>query len=245
MDKKYKITAVGKTDIGSKRKVNQDSIIVNETCNLYAIADGMGGHKGGEIASAMILEILNTSILNIYNERKILRPVTYLKEIVSLASIKIFEKAKIDHNLKGMGTTLISLFIYNSNVYITQVGDSRAYLYRSKIMWRLSEDHSLINEQLRSGLISKDQAEKADYKNVITRSVGFEEHVESDVYVRALTSGDIFLLCSDGLSSLVSDEEISKNIDVNNYKKTVDTLIKIANDKGGNDNISVILIGVR
>jgi len=245
MNNKYKISSFGATDIGVKRKINQDSILLDEKCNLYAVADGMGGHSGGEVASSLMLDVLKTSILNIYNERQILRPVTYLKEVVSLASIKIHDTANKDHTLKGMGTTLISLFIYNSNVYITQVGDSRAYLYRSGLMWRISEDHSLINEQLRSGLISKEQATLADYKNVITRSVGFEENVEPDVYVRALTSGDVFLLCSDGLSSLVDDETICENIDTNNLKKSVETLIKIANDKGGNDNISVIILGVR
>jgi len=242
---KYKIISYGQTDIGSKRKINQDSILVDEKINLYAVADGMGGHKGGEIASSIMLDVLKTAIINIYNERQILRPVSYLKELVSLASIKIYETAKKDTALKGMGTTLISLFIYNSNVYISQVGDSRAYLYRAGVLWRISEDHSLINEQLRSGLISKEQANSSDYKNVITRSVGFEENVESDVYVRALTSGDVYLLCSDGLSSLVEDSIICENIDYNNLKKSVETLIKIANDKGGNDNISVILIGVK
>lgn len=244
MENKYKISSFGLTDLGSKRKANQDSILLDETCNLYAVADGMGGHLGGEVASQMLLDIFKSSILNIYNERKILRPVTYLKEVVSMASRKIHQKANSDQNIKGMGTTLISLFIYNSNAYITQVGDSRAYLYRSGILWQLSEDHSLINEQLRSGLITKEQAQHSDYKNVITRSVGFEENVESDVYIRALTSGDTFILCSDGLSSMVSDKDICKKIDVNDLKKSVGNLIELANAKGGNDNISVIMVKV-
>lgn len=244
MESKYKIKSAGLTDLGSKRKNNQDSILLSEDFSLYAVADGMGGHNGGEVASSMLLEIYKTSIANIYNERKILRPVTYLKEVVNLASTKIHEKANHDQTLKGMGTTLISLFIYNSNVYITQVGDSRAYLYRSGILWQLSEDHSLINEQLRSGVISKEQAFKSDYKNVITRSVGFEESVETDIYVRAVTPGDLFLLCSDGLSSMLTDDEICKNIDHSNLKKSVQTLINLANSKGGHDNISVILVEV-
>ncbi|MEI6093749.1 MAG: protein phosphatase 2C domain-containing protein, partial [bacterium] len=169
---------------------------------------------------------------------------SFLKEAVSLASIRIHERASMDHTLKGMGTTLVSLYFNGPNCYISQVGDSRVYLYRDGLLWKITEDHSLVNEQIRSGLITKAQAEKLAYKNVITRSVGFEEAVVVDVYERQAEKGDLFVLCSDGLSSMISDEEIKQNIEKNNIKASGDCLINKANDAGGHDNVSVILVRV-
>jgi protein phosphatase len=143
-----------------------------------------------------------------------------------------------------MGTTLVSLYLKDDKAYISQVGDSRVYLYSGGGLWKITEDHSLINEQVRSGLISRDQAEKLSYKNVITRSVGFEEIVEVDIYIRDLQAGDIFLLCSDGLTSMISDNDIKANIDENDLAGSCKHLIDAANEAGGADNVSVILVRV-
>ena len=239
-----KVTAYGKSDIGKKRSTNQDSILVNDRLGLYAVADGMGGHKGGETASSMALEVLNSAVEKISDKKDSIQIAPFLKEAVSLASMKIFERSLMDENLRGMGTTFVGLCLSGDNAYIAQVGDSRVYLYRDGDLWKVTEDHSLINEQIRSGLITKQEAEKLNYKNVITRSVGFEEIVNVDVYTREVESGDVFLLCSDGLTGMLSDEEIKDCINPKNMAASVDKLIHNANEAGGADNVSVILLKV-
>jgi len=244
MTLKHKITSHGRTDVGQKRQTNQDSILLDASNELYAVADGMGGHKGGEVASAMTLDILKSMIASISTRRNVFRPSAYLKEVVALASLKIKEKAMGDDSLTGMGTTLVAVYFFEGVSYIVQVGDSRVYLYRDSSLWQITEDHSLINEQLRQGVITEGQAQSSDYKNVITRSVGFEDTANADVYMRDVQAGDVFLLCSDGLSSMISDETIRQNINSADLKGSVDKLIELANKSGGNDNVSVILVRV-
>lgn len=239
-----KVTAYGKSDIGKKRTTNQDSILLNDKLGLYAVADGMGGHKGGETASAMALEIINTAVEKVSGRTDLIQVIPLLKEAVSLASMKIFERSTMDENLRGMGTTLVGLYFSDDLAYITQVGDSRVYLYRDGDLWKVTEDHSLINEQIRSGVITKQEAEKLNYKNVITRSVGFEEIVNVDIYTREVEKEDIFLLCSDGLTAMLSDDEIKDLVDPKDLAGSVDKLILKANQSGGVDNVSVILLRV-
>lgn len=240
-----KIVSYGKTDIGSKRNINQDKILLNDKIFLYAVADGMGGHKGGEIASSIALEVLELAITKLNEKEGEINPAPFLKEAVSLASMKVHEKTLLDSDLEGMGTTLVAIYIHKNKAYIMQVGDSRVYLIRDNNMWRITEDHSLVNEQFRSGLISKKQAEESLYKNVITRSVGFDEMVDVDIYTRKVSKGDVFLLCSDGLSSMVSDDNILKNFNENKIEESTDKLIDLANKEGGNDNISVVSVKVK
>ena len=239
-----KVVAYGKTDIGRKRTNNQDSVLINDNIMLYAVADGMGGHKGGEIASSLCLEVLDSAVTKMAERSSDSKVSPFLKEAVSLASMRVHERASMDDSLKGMGTTLVSLFVRDDKAYICQVGDSRVYLYSSGSLWKITEDHSLVNEQVRSGLISRSQAEKLSYKNVITRSVGFEEIVDVDIYIRDLNHGDVFLLCSDGLTSMISDNEIKANIDASDLSGSVKRLIDAANEAGGADNVSVILVRV-
>jgi protein phosphatase len=187
--------------------------------------------------------VLELAILKL-SERKNLNPVPFLKEAVSLASIRVYEKALMDEKLEGMGTTLVAIYATDSKIYIIQVGDSRVYLVRDTGMWQVTEDHSLVNEQLRTGLITKEQAEKSNYKNVITRSVGFEEIVEPEIYSREIQKGDLFLLCSDGLTSMLTNDEIYNNIDPGNLEKSIDKLISSSNKAGGLDNVSVVFVKV-
>jgi PPM family protein phosphatase len=239
-----KILAFGKSDIGKKRTTNQDSILMNDKIGLYAVADGMGGHKGGETASAMALDVINSAIEKINEKKSTTHIIPFIKEAVSLASMKIYERSLMDESLRGMGTTLVSVYFYDKSAYISQVGDSRVYLYKDDELWKVTEDHSLINEQIRSGAITKKEAEKLNYKNVITRSVGFEEIVNVDVYTREVEKGDIFLLCSDGLTSMLDDEDIAEQITSKDLSASVDNLINKANESGGLDNVSVILLKV-
>lgn len=239
-----KVTAYGKSDIGKKRTTNQDSILLNDKLGLYAVADGMGGHKGGETASAMALEIINTAVEKVSGRTDLIQVIPLLKEAVSLASMKIFERSTMDENLRGMGTTLVGLYFSDDLAYIAQVGDSRVYLYRDGDLWKVTEDHSLINEQIRSGIITKQEAEKLNYKNVITRSVGFEEIVNVDIYTREVEKEDVFLLCSDGLTAMLSDDDIKDLVEPKDLAGSVDKLISKANQCGGVDNVSVILLKV-
>ncbi len=238
-----KVSSCGKTDVGMKRANNQDNLIVDDSTMLYAVADGMGGHRGGGTASKVALEVIQAAISRIGNKSG-LKIVPFIKETVSLASMKVYERSQMDENLRGMGTTLIAAYIRDDKCYIAQVGDSRAYLYKDSNLWKITEDHSLINEQLRSGLITKEQADKLLYKNVITRSVGVEEIVDVDIYIRDIEEGDVFMLCSDGLTTMLNDPDIAKNIDPSNLRGSAEGLIKLANDAGGFDNISVILIRI-
>jgi PPM family protein phosphatase len=238
-----KVSSYGKTDVGLKRTNNQDNLLIDDSKMLYAVADGMGGHRGGETASKVALEVIHAAMSQVIGKPG-LKIVPFIKETISLASMKVYERSQMDENLRGMGTTLIAAYIEDDKCYIAQVGDSRAYLYKDGNLWKITEDHSLINEQLRSGLITKEQSEKLLYKNVITRSVGVEEIVDVDIYIREIEEGDVFLLCSDGLTSMLKDSDISDNIDVSDLKSSTERLINLANEAGGLDNISVIIIRV-
>jgi PPM family protein phosphatase len=238
-----KVSSYGKTDVGLKRTNNQDNLLIDDSKMLYAVADGMGGHRGGETASKVALEVIHAAMSQVIGKPG-LKIVPFIKETISLASMKVYERSQMDENLRGMGTTLIAAYIEDDKCYIAQVGDSRAYLYKDGNLWKITEDHSLINEQLRSGLITKEQSEKLLYKNVITRSVGVEEIVDVDIYIREIEEGDVFLLCSDGLTSMLKDSDISDNIDVSDLKSSTERLISLANEAGGLDNISVIIIRV-
>ncbi|MBN1114321.1 MAG: Stp1/IreP family PP2C-type Ser/Thr phosphatase [Oligoflexia bacterium] len=239
-----KLAAYGKTDIGRKRSTNQDSILCDLELEVFAVADGMGGHKGGEIASAMVLDIIRTAVTSIKDRSDNIRASAYLKEAISLASSRVYERALMDTSLKGMGTTLVLMYMQDYVAHIAQVGDSRVYLIRDGGIWRITEDHSLVNEQYRAGILSREQAEKSAYRNVITRSVGFDEMVNTDIYIREIKDKDLFLLCSDGLTSMLKDEEIRDSVDPDDLIVSVDRLISLANQAGGNDNISVILVRV-
>jgi serine/threonine protein phosphatase PrpC len=238
-----KISAWAGTDKGLRRESNQDSYLVNETLNVFIVADGMGGHSGGEVASSLAVSTVedfiakNSTVLRSSRELMI--------RAVEAASRRIFDKAATESpELIGMGTTLVMALVSGHSIFIANVGDSRAYLFQKPHMWQLTEDHSLVYEQLRSGAINESQLKSFVGKNVITRSVGYERDVIADVLERPLASGDQIMLCSDGLSGLVSDEEISKVLNENKGQKAVDALIRMALANGGDDNVTVVLVEV-
>lgn len=241
-----KIESVGKTNIGLKRDNNQDTVYCDKELDLYIVADGMGGHKGGKIASKMSISLLRKYISNTKKVPTSHRLKGVLKNIVSNISKDVYEMGKSTIELENMGSTLVAVFIKDNKSYLMQVGDSRIYLYRKPHLWQITEDHSLVNEQLNSGIITKEEAKKASYKNVITRSIGVTRTVEADIYERELKDGDLFLLCSDGLTSMISDEEITKTLNkMSNLEDGVNNLIEKANEAGGDDNISVVLVEIR
>lgn len=236
-----KFVVWAQTDVGLRREINQDSILVDHILNLYIVADGMGGHKGGEVASAMAIEIVQDTVRDRLTPQ--ISAGKVLESAYRQASSRIhFKSTNENPELMGMGTTLVGILGYKNKVYIANVGDSRAYLIRGTNMWQLTEDHSLINEQVRAGVIAEDDAPHVMGRNVITRSVGFERDVNVDVLERPFEVGDCYLLCSDGLSSLVEDHRIMQVFTQSPEEEFVSRCIIEAKKSGGDDNISVIFI---
>lgn len=233
-----------RTDKGLRRESNQDSYLINKDLGLFIVADGMGGHSGGEIASALAVK----TVEDVIKKPAVpdLPPRDLVVHAYTQASRRIYEKAQNENpELMGMGTTMVLVYTSGSNLYIGNVGDSRVYLFRRPHLWQLTEDHSLVNEQLRAGLITEDQLRSVSGKNVITRSVGYEPEVMVDVLERPLTRGDVFLLCSDGLHGLVIDQKICELLNKNTLDKVVDRCIDQALANGGDDNVTVMAIAVK
>ena len=236
----------GKTDVGLKRDNNQDSILVDKNLSLFVVADGMGGHRGGEVASAMAVETVHEILEEQFESSQKVVPRDALKMAYREASRRIFHKSNHERTeLMGMGTTMVLAFAYEGKFYVANVGDSRAYLYKESNLWQITEDHSLINEAIRAGTVDPNKPDAGLVgRNVITRSVGFEEDVDVDVIERELIPGEIYLLCSDGLSGLVSNEKLAEIFRKNQPGSTVEKFIDEAKKAGGDDNISAIVIKV-
>ena len=235
------------SDVGNKRKNNQDFAGTAGEMGLFILADGMGGHQGGEIASKSCVE----SILEFFKNSKSPNTPNNLRESLQKANSTILNQAKSDPNLSGMGTTATVLKISNDQVaHIAQVGDSRAYYWNSKGIWQLTLDHSVSHEKWRAGLITREQIKSDEMKNVITRSVGYEPNLRVDLFSFPLQPGDGFLLCSDGLSNPLSDslmfdildESIKTGLDLQDMAKQ---LVIAANERGGDDNVTVVLVRMK
>jgi PPM family protein phosphatase len=238
-----KITAWAGTDKGLRRESNQDSHLLNPSLNVFIVADGMGGHSGGEVASALAVSTVEDFISKNLSILKSSRDL--LIRAYEAASRRIFDKAANESpELLGMGTTMVMAMVSGHSVFVANVGDSRAYLFQKPHIWQITEDHSLVYEQLRSGAIKENQLKSFVGKNVITRSVGYEREVIADIIERPLASGDQIMLCSDGLSGLVTDEDICKILNENKGQKAVDVLIRAALANGGDDNVTVVLVEV-
>ena len=232
--------AYGQTDIGLKRKNNQDAILVAEDIHLYAVADGMGGHKGGEVASQMSLKVAE----DFFRANQNMDPRALTKEMYRRACEKVYDESQIDQSLSGMGTTLVLAFLRDTKVYFGNVGDSRVYMFKNNRLWQITDDHSLLNEQVRAGLIEEDNADHFEGKNVITRSVGFERVVENDFLERDIDSNESYILCSDGLHGLISNEEILQVCRDHPLEKWPEMMINKAKEAGGDDNVSVVAFSV-
>jgi len=238
----------GNTDIGRKRKSNQDSYYLGHGTKLFIVADGMGGHNGGDIASQMAVK----NIPEFVEKHLQMDPVQLLKAAIcdSNDAIKLYGETHAE--LTGMGTTVVCFFFKGQNIYIGNVGDSRAYLINQKKIFQLSTDHSAVQEKLNLGIYTRDQAALDPQRNILVRTVGFVDDVEVDVFVYKVNKNDIFLSCSDGLHGKVSDEDIlyiinkhipdSSNATQSNVDQAVMELIAQANENGGQDNITAILV---
>lgn len=242
------LIASGNTDIGRKRKTNQDSLHVGMENKIFVVADGMGGHNGGDIASQMAVKLLPEFLVKNLSKD----PVVLLTESIAESNRAIKNFGENNPELAGMGTTIVSFYFKGQNIYIGNVGDSRAYLINQKRIFQLSKDHSLVQEKLNYGVYNREQAALDPQKNVLVRTVGFEEDVEVDIFVYKVNRNDIFLCCSDGLHGKISDEDIVYIINQQipdpsiatqaDADKVIKTLIDLANENGGQDNITAILV---
>jgi len=232
-----------KTDKGLRRESNQDSFLINRDLGLFVVADGMGGHSGGEVASKMAVDTAEAVMHDQATKKP--APRESVHRMYEEASHRIYDKAANESpELSGMGTTMVLTLVSGSSLYIGNVGDSRAYLFRKPHLWQLTEDHSLLNEQLRAGLVREDQIRQFVGRNVITRSVGYERDVNVDVLERPLKVGDCVLLCSDGLSGLITDAKLCEILNQFSSEEVVDRCIEAALAAGGDDNVTVLFLAV-
>lgn len=245
-----KVIYKGLSDTGRKRGHNEDSFLIDEELSLFIVADGMGGHAGGGTASRIAVETVDTVVREAWaGEDSPLkedvplpssRIPAVLRRAVQEACYKIYEAARNNAHLAGMGTTTVALLLHGDNAFFAHVGDSRIYLIRGQLVQQVTEDHSLVNEQIRAGMITAEEAKKSRYKNIITRSVGFEQTVQVDVMGLVCEPGDTFVLCSDGMSNLVRESDILSLVSTSDLDTAVQGLIDLANERGGDDNITVV-----
>jgi len=296
-----KILAWGNSDTGRKRDHNEDNYLVDFGLKLFGVADGMGGHQGGETASRMALDVLRSQVAaagDFSEIEKRLRgegevsvtktqPIRLgtLTDVINddttddggagkrrapsgsdstqpaytepfhaatlvmeragqQAGFAIFDAALEDPDLRGMGTTLTALLYHAGRMHLIHAGDSRAFLFRDGRLQQLTEDHSWIWEQVKSGAMTEEEAKESKFRHIITRSVGFERDVELDAHRVTVEAGDCFLICSDGMSNYVENNELEYILDKNWYRRAPQALIDLANERGGDDNITVVVVQV-
>ncbi len=246
----------GQSDIGLERDHNEDSFCVSDQYNLYAIADGMGGHTGGHVASEIAINTIKEFFRNSKEDEQFesgFNPDPKLSEIENLllaaiktANRKIYDYAREEEEYAGMGTTIVGLHIQDSTAVIANVGDSRCYHLRGFEFIQLSTDHTWVNEQLKRNIISAEEARSHRWRNVITRALGTKRYVDVDIRKIKIQPGDLFLLCSDGLSNVLPDEDILSVMIKHgeNVEEACGELIRLAREGGGPDNITVVIVRI-
>ena len=240
------IKAYAKSDVGKVREMNQDYYYISNSLDevqLYILADGMGGYNGGEIASKIAVETAKNYIENNFKEIEKDRDsiIQLLGSSMEYANMVVYEKSQEKPELHGMGTTLEICLIYNNKVYIGHIGDSRIYRIRKEFIRKLTQDHSYVQKLVKEGKITKEQAEVHPQKNMLTRALGCNAFVEPDVMVKGFLKDDILVMCSDGLTNMVKTEIIYQDAS-KNIEQAPKELVRIANENGGKDNVTVVII---
>jgi protein phosphatase len=250
----HRLNIAGKSDVGRKRKNNEDFFMVDTDLGLMIVADGMGGHASGEVASRLATDFCSEQVKKAlqtghvpvffhvpadpkYDSRSIL-----LGDCVKYANYAVYEAAQSNPQNKNMGTTLVAALWLDDKLAIAHVGDSRLYIYHDKKLIQKTVDHSFVQEQVSKGVLKPEDAEKSDLKNLLTRSIGNQQDVEVDLNEVVLNKGDYVLICSDGLTKMVPDAKIEAAFQGNDDpNKIADQLIQLANDAGGSDNITAVV----
>lgn len=245
------------TDPGRVRSHNEDSIATDPEIGLAVLADGMGGYNAGEVASGIAVAMIARDVrkaLKVEQQMRLGIPASgplaapnLLRQHAAHANRTIYETAQNQRQYRGMGTTLVMALFYDGQVAVGHIGDSRLYRMRDDHLSQLTRDHSLLQEQIDSGMLTREQARHSRNRGIITRAVGIEPQVETEIHVHDTRPDDIYLLCSDGLNDMVSDDDIQLTIGAlgANLPLVAQQLVQQANDNGGRDNISVILVKVR
>jgi serine/threonine protein phosphatase PrpC len=249
-----KIAFKAVTDVGRKRKGNEDSLVANPEQRLFVVADGMGGHAAGEIASKVAVDSINEFVCLTSGDEEITWPfglddtISYdgnrLKTAVRFANRKVLEATKEKSEYEGMATTVAAVLVDGATANLAHVGDSRIYLYRDGTLEQLTSDHSWVNEQLQSGIISAEQARTHPLRNVVTRALGGKADLQVDVQTHDVKAEDLLIVCSDGLTTMVPDEHIARLLSeaAGDVDKAADSLVAEANARGGEDNITVLVL---
>ena len=240
------IKAYAKTDVGKVREMNQDYFYISNSLDqvqIYILADGMGGYTGGEIASSLAVQTAKNYIENNFREIEKDREsiLQLLGSSMEYANMVVYEKAKQNPELQGMGTTMDICLIYNNKVYIGHIGDSRVYRIRNTFIRKLTQDHSYVQKLVKEGTITKEEAAHHPQKNMLMKALGCNAFVEPDVMVKGFLKDDILIMCSDGLTNLVQQETIYE-LAKKDIEKAPKELVQLANDRGGYDNVTVITI---
>ena len=227
------------SDIGSVRTLNEDSYYVPQSGEKFCcVADGMGGHQAGEVASALAVQVFAEKMRDVLPP-----PHDRLHRAVTAANAAIYEKARSQAEMSGMGTTITALLLENGEAHIAHVGDSRCYLLRGKSLMKVTTDHTLVEEMMLKGVLTVQEARNHPQRNLITRALGTDEQVEVDLLRIRLQKGDVFLLCSDGLTGPVSDREIAEILNSRMKRENkLQALVEKALDAGGHDNITVLIV---
>jgi len=248
------LEAFGQTDVGRRRKLNEDNFLVDTEAHLYAVCDGMGGHNAGEVASQMAIEALGAFIQKSHKEKEITWPYgldvalsfdgNRLKTAIKLANKKVYKAADNREEYTGMGTTVVAALVSEKLLTVGSAGDSRCYSLRDGALKQLTKDDSWVSAAWAEGILNADEIERHPLKNVITKAVGAKDTIELDVVEHTLAPGELILLCSDGLHAMISDQDILRALTPvpTALPEAAEKLIAAANEAGGKDNVSVVLL---
>jgi protein phosphatase len=247
---------VAQSNPGMVRSHNEDSVAQNADCGLVVLADGMGGYNAGEVASGIAVSVTSTEIsqqlqnaspVDIDEDSGDELGVMLLRDNIQKANSSIYHASQSQPQYAGMGTTIVTGLFYDNRVAVGHVGDSRMYRLREGALQTITRDHSLLQEQIDSGMISVEDARHSKNKNLVTRAVGIDAEVVPEIHMHEVQPGDIYLLCSDGLNDMLEDEDIESTLYAmqSNLTLAAEQLIQMANDNGGRDNVSVILVKIK
>ena len=250
------VEAYARTDPGPVRESNEDALLVDLENQIFVVADGMGGHLAGEVASSMAVQISHAVLLGQDDpeETRLVRDVEALDDAdllrerlryaMNQASLRIRKESESSAGLKGMGTTLVVLMIDGEQAHLAHVGDSRAYLWRAGRLMRLTRDHTVVQQEIDAGRLTPELARLVPHKHILTQSIGFHGPVEPDTTTRWIEPGDVFLLFSDGVSDPLDDDAIARVAESSPFEMLADALVTAALDKGGEDNVTVVAVQV-